>query len=375
MKKLFFAFLLMLIASIGNINLAQAQWAEYELPAVVTSVTVAETGIHVFTSDRWFQVTFPLPASGQPINWAENIIPGTGAVKSSVITREGLVFILRDNGDLWRYDNGQWEHIFPDQVIEGLSEFKSDRFFAWSRYYIYEYFGCGFTQMPFNESKAIAFNDEHVMVFTEIGNYSGPNYWSLLPGENLNNFYPVEATMTDNEYVVAGSVVGDLAAWHQSPPDACVPFTHVLTAGVINSATATKDTFWVVGRLGEKGMLFNTTDMSGIYVVPETVWQVRSNNLGVVAAVSDHWLYVRGEAAMVGLKSPPLAQSDLQIVPNPIENGNLRIISPSNREARIFDLSGQQIATLILNQGENQVNMAFLPSGIYLLEGKKFIIP
>ncbi len=374
MKKLLFLFSLMLIASVGNLAFAQ-QWAEYELPTTATSVAVDENAVHVFTADRWFQVQFPLPPSGQPINWAENIIPGEGAVKASVITREGIVFILRDNGDLWRYNNCQWEHLFPDQTISGLSEIKGDRFFAWSRYYIYEYLG-GFTQMPFNDTKAMAFNDGYVMAFTESsGNYSGPNSWTLSPAEEINNFYPVEATMTENEYVAVGAVIGDLAAWHQSPPDACVPFTHVLTVGVINSVTATKDTFWVVGRLGEKGMLFNTTDMSGIYVVPENVWQVRSNNLGVVAAVSDHWLYVRGEAAMVGLKSPITVQSDLQILPNPIENGNLHVISPANRQARVFDLSGQQIATLLLNQGENRVNMAFLPSGIYLLEGNKFIIP
>lgn len=375
MKKLFFAFLLMLIASIGNITLAQTQWAEYDTPAAASAVAVTDNAIFVFTADQYYQVGFPLPPSGATLPWAQMIVPGEGSIKAGVVTPDGIVFVLRENGYLWRLINGEWENLFPDQTIVGLSVIKGDRFFAWSRYYIYEYLG-GFTQMPFNDTKALAFNDEYVMVFTENnGNYSGPNSWTLSPTEEFNNFYPVEAAMTSDEYVVAGTVITGLAAWHQSPPDACVPFTHVLTSGFINSVTAAKDTAWAVGRLGEKGVLFNTTDMSGIYVVPETVWQIRVNNLGVLAAVSENRLYVRGSTTIVGLRSSPSIPSDLQIYPNPIKDGNLCIISPNNQEARVFDLSGQQIASLILNQGENQVNMAFLPSGIYLLEGKKFIVP
>lgn len=374
MKKLFFLLSLMLIASVGNLVIAQTQWAEYELPAPTTSVTVTEAAVHVFTSDRWFQAQFPLPASGQPINWAENIIPGTGNVKASAITREGIVFILRDNGDLWRFSGGQWEIVLTD--IQNLSAVTGDRFFAWSDSQIYEH-NCGFTQIGFIGAKAIAFNDDLVFVFTEdFQTFAGPNYWELSPAGGIEDLHPAEATMCgEDSYVLTGEVVGGLAAWYQSPANACFKYQHVLTEGRVNSVACSKDTVWAVGWIGNKGCLFNTNDLASIKFVSETVWQVRSHEIGVVAAVSNHRLYVRGEAAMVGLKSPSPFQSDLQIIPNPIKEGNLRIISPSNREARIFDLSGQQIATLILNQGENQVNMAFLPSGIYLLEGEKFIIP
>lgn len=374
MKKLFFLFSLMLITSVGNFAFAQTQWAEYDTPASATAVAITDNAIFVFSSDQYYQVGFPLPPSGATLPWAQMIVPGDGNIKSGVVTPDGIVFVLRENGDLWRLINGQWENPFPDQAILGLSEIKGDHFFAWSRYSIYEYVN-GFTQMYFDDTRAIAFNDEHVMVFTDFGNYSGPNSWTLSPTEEFNNFYPVEATMTDNEYVVAGAVIGNLAAWHQSPPDACVPFSHVLTAGAINSVAAARDTAWAVGFLGEKGMLFNTTDMSSILFVPEIVWQIRANNLGMLAAVSENQLFVRGSTTIVGLRSSPSIPSDLQIYPNPIENGSLCIISDSNREARIFDLSGQQIATLLLNEGENEVNMSFLPSGIYLLEGKKFIVP
>ncbi|MDD2680603.1 MAG: T9SS type A sorting domain-containing protein [Patescibacteria group bacterium] len=373
MKKLaIFTFLL--IMSIGHLVSAQT-WAEYDTPASATAIAVTDNAIFVFTPDQYYQVGFPLPASGSTLPWAQMIVPGTGSIKAGVVTPDGIVFALRENGDLWRLINGQWENIFPDQVIEGLSGIAGNRFFAWSRYNIYEYLG-GFTQMPFDGAKVITFNEDHVMVFTESsGNYSGSNSWTLSPAEDLNNFYPTDAAMTDDEYVVVGSVINSLAAWHQSPPDACVPFTHVLTEGIVNSVAATKDTAWAVGRIGPKGMLFNTSDMSEIYIVPENVWQVRNNNVGLVAAVSSSKLYVHGSTMIVGSQKTSTSTAPLIIAPNPIEDGCLRIIASEACEARLTDLTGRQLAGALLEKGSNNINISYLPTGMYLLNGTKIIVP
>lgn len=373
MKKMFLLLAWMLIMSVGNITFAQSEWAEYDLPATVTSLAVTHNAIFVFASDQYYQVGFPLSPSGSTLPWAQMIVPGDGVMKAGVVTPEGIVFALRESGELYRLINGEWENLFPDQVIEGLTDIVGGRFFAWSGEYIYEYYN-GFTQMPFDGTKAIAFNEDCVMVFTEAGNYSGPNSWTLSPAETVSNFYPAEAVMTSNEYVAAGNVMGSLAAWHQSPPDVCVPFTRVLTQGAITSVASANDTAWAVGYLGTKGMLFNTADMSSIYVVPDAIHQIRSNDLGVLGAVSDRRLYVRGSTAIGSAASTPV-QLDLQIIPNPIKDGSLRIMSASTRQARLFDLRGQQIATLLLKSGENILNMMSLPSGAYLLEGSKFIVP
>ncbi|MDD3285417.1 MAG: T9SS type A sorting domain-containing protein [Patescibacteria group bacterium] len=371
MKKSLTVLIVMLIMSIGNVTLAQT-WAEYDLPASATAVAVSDHYIFVFTTDQYYEVGFPLTPSGSTLPWAQMLIPGTGKIKGGACTPDGIVFALRENGDLWRLINGQWENIF--QNIDGLTGLKGNRFFAWSHNTIYEYLG-GFTQMPFDGVKAIGFNDNNVFVFTENGNYSGPNSWSLGPAEDLPNFYPMDAAMTDNEYVVVGSAIGN-GAWHQSPPDACVPFTHVLTGGVINSVAALKDTAYVGGQLGNKGMLFNTSDMSGIYIVPEPVLQVRSNNVGVVVAVSASKLYVYGNTATVGNKQPiTVTPTKLIIAPNPVQDGCLRVIAPEATEVYLSDLSGRLIAGTRLDKGVNEINVAFLPSGIYLLDGQKVIIP
>lgn len=374
MKKLFTVFALMLVLSFGSITLVQAQtWAEYDLPASATAIAVSDNYIFVFTADRWYQVGFPLPPSGATLPWAENLIPGTGTIKAGAMTPDGIVFALRENGDLWRLINGQWENIL--QNIDGLTGLQGNRFFAWSADFIYEYFN-GFTQMPFDGTEAIAFNDDNVVVFTENnGNYSGPNSWTLLPAEDLPNFYPMDAAMTDNEYVAVGSVIGNLAAWHQSPPDVCVPFTHVLTTGVINSVATLKDTAYAVGQLGNKGMLFNTGDMSGIYIVPEPVLQVRGNNIGTLGAVSNSKLYVHGSTVVTKTPTLPVKATQIIIAPNPLQDGCLRVIAPEACEAILTDLSGRQVAGARLEKGVNEINVTFLHSGIYFLNREKVIIP
>jgi len=358
--------------SIGNVTLAQSQaWAEYDTPASATALAVTDNAIFLFTTDRWYQVGFPLPPSGASLPWAENLIPGEGIIKAGAVTPDGIVFALRENGDLWRLINGQWENIFSG--IDNLSGILGNRFFAWSDDFIYEYIN-GFTQMPFNGTKAIAFNDDYVLVFTDFEIYSGSNSWTLSPSETFNNFNAKDAVMTAGEYIVVGSVIGNLAAWHQSPPDACVPFTHVLTGGVINSVAALKDTAYAVGQLGNKGMLFSTSDMSGIYIVPEPVLQVRNNNVGAVAAVSNSKLYIHGSTVA---KTPDLSVKTSQIIiaPNPAENNCLRVIAPEAVEVYLSDLSGRQLAGIRLEKGVNEINLAFLPSGIYLLDGQKVVIP
>lgn len=364
--------------SIGNVTFAQT-WAEYNTPASATAVAVSDNAIFVFSSDQYYLVSLPLPHAGEALSWAQMIVPGSGNIKAGVVTPDGIVFVLRGNGDLWRLSNGQWENIFPDQVIEGLSGISGDRFFAWSGDYIYEYLG-GFTQMAFDNAKSIAFNEDYVMVFTDnFETYSGPNSWTLSPAENLINFYPSEATMTHDEYIVAGTVIGSLAAWHQSPPNACVPFTHVLTEGVINSVATSEDTAWVVGRLGEKGMLFNTTDMSGIYFVPETVWQIRSNANGVVAAVSNSKLYVHGNVVVSSSSEVPVKEENkVVIAPNPIKSSQLRFMSDLDTDAAVFNQLGSTVAKLKVTAGINTCTLN-LPAGIYFLRTesgitKKFIV-
>ncbi len=372
MKRKLLSALMLIIISISP-RVVLAQWAEYDLPAPATAVTVTETTVYVF-ADRCFQADLPLPASGEAILWAENLIPGSGLVKSAVVTPGGLKFVLRDNGDLWRLSGGQWENIM--QNIDNLSAIKGDRFFAWSNEFIYEY-NNGFTQMPFTGAKAIAFNDNYVFVFTEdFKTWAGPNSWTLSPAEDIADLHPAEAVMCgDDSYVLAGEVIGGLAAWHQSPANTCFKYSHVLTPGRINSVACTRDTVWAVGWIGDKGCLFNTADLSSIKFVHGNVWQVRANSNGVVAAVTDDKLFVYGNAMMVGNKAPAVKPiSDLIIRPNPIDDGVLRVTTPSARQVSVFNLAGQSVATLLLDQGENLINVIFLPAGTYIIDGQKFVV-
>lgn len=373
MKRKLFV-LMLIIISISLPRVVLAQWAEYDLPAPATAVTVTETTVYVFIADRWFQADLPLPASGEAILWAENLIPGSGLVKSAVVTPGGLKFVLRDNGDLWRLSGGQWENIM--QNIDNLSAIKGDRFFAWSNEAIYEYQN-GFTQMPFAGAKAIAFNDNYVMVFTEdFKTWSGPQSWNLSPAEDIADLHPAEAVLSgDDSYVLAGEVVGGLAAWHQSPADACFKYSHVLTPGRINSVACTRDTVWAVGWIGTKGCLFNTADLASLTFVHNNVWQVRANANGVVAAVGNDKLLVYGNPMVVGSKDQTIKPiSDLTIMPNPIDDGFLRVVAPSARQVNIFNLSGQSVVTLLLDQGENLINVIFLPAGTYIIDGQKFVV-
>ncbi len=376
MKKIVLL-LAVLIVSIGNLTMIQAQtWTQYPTPASATSLTLTSSAVYIFTTDRYYVASLPLPQNTANVQWAEMLIPGSGSIKNSFAASTGEVFALRENGDLYKLQAGQWTIETSD--IQNMSV-GQDRFFFWSQNVVNEWNHGICTSVLFQGAKAVTYNLDNVFVFDENRKYwQGPDLGNLQSMEELADMNFSEAAMFGDTYVTVGEVVGGLAAWFQSPVNVCYKYTHILTAGNLNSVTAVSDTAWVAGWLGNKGCIFNTHDLASIEFFPETIWQIRSNANQTVAAVSTNVLYVRGgTASLVSVsKTPKLNSETIKVSPNPITNGQLRLFSDGQYEKNLLTAEGKLVARLQIETGENIFSLNNLPCGVYVISpgGQKVVI-
>jgi len=367
-KNLFLIIALMLLISVGNNTLAQ--WAEYQAPANnISCMAMNEGKILLFAENCYYVAGLP----AKPLIWSQMPVPGNGPITAGLIMSDDKVFALRPNGDLWILENTVWSVFFPN--ISGVSGVKENEFFFYSGNIIFHYANGEVEQAPFFENiKSIAFNNSNIMVFGEDKIYSGPDIHSLQLVQSLNNFVPIEAAMSEEEYVFVGAATGGLAAWHQAQIEQCALFTHVLTRGTLNSVAFSADTAFVGGVIGNKGVLFNTLDMSSLLILPKPILSVRANE-AYVAAVSSDKLYLKEKTVETSLSSATSAISQLTLITNPVQNGILRINASREMSAIISDLSGRQMKSLLLKKGLNEINVSGLVAGVYLCEGLKIVIP
>lgn len=91
----------------------------------------------------------------------------------------------------------------------------------------------------------------------------------------------------------------------------------------------------------------------------------------VIQNVSIDGIYVRTEWNLVdagtALSTDDFALSQISLYPNPINNGTLNIVSPTNelKEISVFDVSGRMV--LKTKTENNSIDVSQLKSGIYLL--------
>ncbi len=367
MKKILTFSVLMLILSVGNPLFVQAQtWTEYETPAPATAIAVTETAIYIFATDCFYRFELPLPAPGFNLPYTSVLVPGNGLIKNAAVV-DDIVFVLRENGDLLQNYEGQWSTIFTDIKNISVGE---NQLFAWSEstfyHFVQDSWSSFITPYPI---MAMAFNGKYHLVFMEFYQKNiKPVVTDLDEEYGTADLFPSEACMSTNKYVIAGEAINGLAAFHEAQLNVFQVYTHVLSAGRINSVAASEDTIWAAGRLGSNGCLFDVSDLSSLKIVPETVWQIRANNK-VVAAISEHKLYVRGNNyGSFGLpKLKTESKNSIKIISNPVVNGQLHLVSSENGEQQLMSLDGRLVMKLAISEGENNFNLPSFSTGVYIL--------
>lgn len=352
-----------------SVAVAQTEWSAYPTPNSVKSLVLTDNEVILFGQIEGYRTSLPLPLPTSVVNWTSFAIPGNGcngALNAAIVN--GNLFILLYNGDLWKQGNdNQWTKVYDG--INNIA-YSPTRLIAWSGNQIYELLPNGNWDLALapESVEAIAFRDESIFVFcSNRTTYYGTSINNIEYFSVIEDMHCSEAVMNSSHYVVVGNVVGDFAAWYQSPQNQVFKYTHILTAGNIYSATAFHDTLWAAGWVGDIGTIFSTSDITKMQFFPQPIFQIRSNSF-CMGAVSYSTLYMHGGTVIAGVSKHQLKEkAELLISPNPINNGELRLKSTVVCEKTLLSVDGKEITKFNIAVGDNSFLLPNLKPGVYLL--------
>ncbi|MDX9697823.1 MAG: T9SS type A sorting domain-containing protein [Bacteroidales bacterium] len=364
MKKIiaFFFILTMSLASV-SVN-AQSGWLDLYTPETITAITINDTEMAIFGLGQYYVS----PVSSSP-EWSARVLPLNEQVMAAEFVADEL-FVLFTSGNLYRLNTGIWDLVLTE--INGISQ-NSGHLFAWSADWIFEYNDSGWQyQVTFDEATYVA-GGNTTIVSTNFIMYQGVRPDELFFLKDLDMTVK-EILITYDQYIYVGKVTGDLAAYHISPLNFSYIYDHILTNGVLNSAAQFNGNIYVAGRLGGQGVIFDAQDMSRIDWWPEEIIELRASDAGMLALGIDALHLKLGTSTSSGqllTGSDEQYGSLLEVLPNPIEEGKLRLVSEDKTEAQIISLDGRQISRVFIEEGVNIFNVQDLRSGMYIISSPK----
>ena len=348
---------------------AQSGWLDVYIPEPISTIAINDTEMAIFGLGQYY--VSPVSSS---LQWTARILPVNEQVIAAEFVADQL-FVLFASENLYALTDGTWDLVLSD--ILGISQ-NSNHLFAWSADWIFDYNdGAWQYQVPLPGATYVA-GGNTTIVSTDFTMYQGPrpDQLSFLKEFDMNIR---EIMITAEEYIYVGTVIGNLAAYHVSPINACYAYDHVLTSGSLNSAAEFHGNIYVAGRLGDKGVIFEAHDISHIDWWPEEILQLRASEAGMLALGVDA-LHLKLGSTTTGqllTANTEKYKGSLQVVPNPIQSG-LRILATQSMEAQLLTLDGRQGDYLYIKEGTNIFDVSNLPAGVYIVSSPhgttKFLI-
>ncbi len=193
------------------------------------------------------------------------------------------------------------------------------------------------------------------------------DYWTSLCSPSVFSWsivYGVQYVKCDSVYCYSGSLV-------QYFPDSIMPGTYMLEFDTYCSRI-----LWPFVVLHDYKLSFIGT------VVPST-WQHYEITFTSLAWISGVGFLAESAISQIKMDNVKLyllygvgcekqKVKQLKFYPNPVTD-YVNIYSYENKRISIYDVSGTNFGHFDLLNGQNKINMSFLPSGIYILDGQKVL--
>ena len=364
--KNFFFFLFALVMSLSvSTTSAQSDWLDLYTPEPISAVAINDTEMAIFGLGQYY-----VSAVNNSPQWSTRTLPINEQVMAAEFVADEL-FVLFSGGNLYRLNTGVWDLVLTQ--VNGISH-NSGHLFAWDPYWIHEYNDSGWQyQVSFSGANYVA-GGNTTIVAADFSMYQGvrPDALSFLKEYDMQ---VKEIVITDDNYIYVGTAIGNLAAYHLSPINACYIYDHVLTTGALNSAACFEGNIYVAGRLGTKGVIFDAEDMSRIEWWPEAeILKLRASNAGMLALSAEALHLKLSTSTSSGNLLTAISEkleNSLQVAPNPIENGQLRLVAKNATEAQVLALDGRQVSYMFIQEGVNIFNVQDWRPGMYVISSPK----
>lgn len=363
MKNLYAFLLAVMMSFSANTVSAQAGWVDLYVPESISTIAIDDSMMAIFGLNQYY--VSPMSSS---IEWTAHALPLSEIVVAAEFVGDEL-FVLFSGHDLYVFKDSNWSLALSD--INGISQ-NSGHLFVWSSEWINEYNESGWQcQIPFPAATYVA-GGSSVIAANDYSMYQGASLEQL---SFLKEFEMdiKEILLTADEYIYVGKAVGNMASYHISPIEASYAYDHILTTGVFNSVAQFNNNIYVAGRIGVKGVIFDAHDMSQIDWFPEEIVHMRASRKAMLALGIEalHMKLDANTSIDNYFEDTELSGCNLQVAPNPIEAGKLRVIATEKTQVQVLTMDGRQVSQMFFVEGVNLVNVQDWKSGMYIISSLK----
>jgi hypothetical protein len=380
-KTSFIIGVLLIIISISATSPVQAQaWERFNLnQSNITSIVLTDNSFFAFASSEYFVTGLPLMVDSE---WSSMILPEIGIVKNAAIITTPIfqIFVLM-NDNLWKMENSEWILVYLG--VDNISvSIDNDQLFAWNGRLLYSYANNEWqTVSPGSNIKAVACSAHgDIMIATVDNIYSGKSVENLTLWSFSNQFTISDIVVNNSYYAALGQISLD-AAWYSAPVETYYAYDHRLTTGQLVSGAVAQDTIWVIGVLGDSDCIFNTTGLSSLQIIDQSIIQIKSNGIMLAALDTEGYVYLhnngRGVTSVAGIGiKPALAVKDsIRIYPNPIISSissQVTFFSDIDTEAVVYNQLGEILKKISVMAGMNTIWVNLSP-GLYFIRAKNSV--